>query len=200
MGERLQRPYDGSGFSGGFCLTHTDTEVSVKGEILEEVRKEVKQVEMGEDQVVAHMAGRPSSVGGGPTGHVRRCVLYESASTVWPFSRAAEGWGVECWPTSGEGARQMDERLDDGGEPRVDEEVVFVGVPSRGAVRGRRSEQGMCGVMMEQAIELRAATVILVLDPETVRGDAGFGAGQGTGSNSGQAGRGEQLSWNCGVK
>ncbi len=55
-------------------------------------------------------------------------------------------------------------------------------------------------MLMEQAIELSAATVILVLDPETARGDAGFGAGQGTGSNSGQGGRGEQLSWNCGVK
>ena len=198
MGERLQRPYDGSGFSGGFCLTHTDTEVSVKGEILEEVRKEVKQVDMGEDQVVPHATGRP--VGGGPTGHVRRCVLYESASTVWPFSRAAEGWGVECWPASGEGPRQLDQRRGDGGEPLIDEEVGFVGVPARGAGRSKRGERGSCVVLMEQAIELSAATVILVLDPETVRGDAGFGAGQGTGSNSGQAGRGEQLSWNCGVK
>ncbi len=114
-------------FSGGFCLTHTDTEVRVKGEILEEVRKEVKQVDMREDQVVPHATGRP--VGGGPTGHVRRCVLYESASTVWPFSRAAEGWGVECWPASGEGPRQLDQRRGDGGEPLIDEEVGFVGVP-----------------------------------------------------------------------
>ena len=127
-------------------------------------------------------------------------MLYESASAVWPFSRAADGWGVECWPASGEGARQIDQKRDDGGKPRANEEVVFVGVPSSGAGRSKRGEQGMCAAMMEQAIELSAATVILVLDPETVRGDAGFGAGQGTGSNSGQAGRGEQLSWNCGVK
>ena len=65
------------------------------------------------------------------------------------------------------------------------------GGPSQGGSQEQtdraRTVCSVCVVMMEQAIELSAATVILVLDPETVCGDAGFGAGQGdaavTGTN-----------------
>ena len=54
------------------------------------------------------------------------------------------------------------------------EEVLFMGAPLRQASKGRSTDAEACAVLMEQAIELGAATVVLVVDPEAVRKDAGF--------------------------
>ena len=128
MGERFQRPLDRGSLPGGFCLTHTDVEVCVKGEILEGGEKEGKQPKggvcvaqaeatLGAEPGVgrgAHprTADRPEGTAGGegrgveaePVGRRAKSpggyLLYESPSTAKPFARAGEKVGVAVWPAS----------------------------------------------------------------------------------------------------
>ena len=157
MGERFQRPLDRGSLSSGFCLTHTDVEVCVKGEILEGGEKEGRQPERG--VYVAHAKatlGAEPGVGGGarprtadrPEGTAggegkgleaepvsRRAkspdgyLLYESPSTAKPFARAGEKLGVAGWPASVGTAEQGNPGCEGRWAPLAGEEVLFMGAP-----------------------------------------------------------------------